>query len=161
MLTAGLLALAKWAGQTVAGAAVFDVWESFRHKVARLFGRGDPKRAEAAERWLAETHEQLAGAEGADLESAQAAQAQRWEGRFADLLDEDPGAEADLRALVEEIQKALPATVVSASGQAVAAGHDVKIGRSVITASGGGVAAEKIEGPVSTGNPTRQGPATS
>jgi hypothetical protein len=28
MLEAGLLALAQWAGQTVAAAAVTDVWES-------------------------------------------------------------------------------------------------------------------------------------
>jgi hypothetical protein len=161
MLTPDLLALAQWAGQTVAAAAVFDVWESARHKFARLFGRGDPKRIEVAERWLVETHDQVISAQGEDVEPVRTAQAKRWEGRFADLLDEDPGVEADLRAVVEEIQKALPATVVSASGQAMAAGHDVNIGRSVITASGGSVAAEKIEGPVSTGNPTRQGPATS
>jgi len=45
-----LIALAQWAGQTVAAAAVTDVWESARRKFARLFGRGDPKRTEAAER---------------------------------------------------------------------------------------------------------------
>ena len=85
-----LMALAQWAGQTVAAAAVTDMWESARRKFARLFGRGDPRRTEAAERWLAQTHEQLTAAAGADLEPARAAQARRWEGRFADLLDEDP-----------------------------------------------------------------------
>jgi hypothetical protein len=68
-----------------------------------------------AERWLGETHQQLAAAQGADLEPVQATAARRWEGRFADLLDEDPGIEADLCALVEEIQAQLPARVVSAS----------------------------------------------
>ena len=38
-----LIALAQWAGQTVASAAVTDVWESVRRKFALLFGRGDPK----------------------------------------------------------------------------------------------------------------------
>jgi hypothetical protein len=43
---------------------------------------------------------------------------------FADLLDEDPGVEADLRALVEEIQAQLPAGVASAAGHSVAAGRE-------------------------------------
>jgi hypothetical protein len=114
-----LIALAQWAGQTVASAAVTDVWESVRHKFALLLGRGDPKRAEASERWLTETHEQLTAAVGGELESARAYQQQRWQGRFADLLDEDPAIEAELRALVEEFQAQLPAGVVSAGDHAV------------------------------------------
>jgi hypothetical protein len=98
-----LVALAQWAGQTVAAAAVTDVWESARHKIARLLGRGDANKTEVAERWLAQTHEQLTAAAGAELEPARATQAQRWAGRFADLLDENPGIETDLRALVQEI----------------------------------------------------------
>jgi hypothetical protein len=151
-----LVALAQWAGQTVAAAAVTDVWESARRKFARLLGRGDPKRAEVAERWLAQTREQLTTEAGAQLESARAAQAQRWEGRFADLLDEDPGAEADLRALVQEIAAQLPAGMVSAADHAVAAGRDVNI-----TASGGGTAAGVIHGNVAPPNPTQQGPVNS
>src|SRR5215469_15425258 len=107
-----LVALAQWAGQTVAAAAVTDVWESARGKFARLLGRGDARKTEVAQRWLAETREQLTALEDADLDRARAAQAQRWQGRFADLLDEDPGAEADLRALVAEVAAALPTGVV-------------------------------------------------
>jgi hypothetical protein len=151
-----LTALAQWAGQTVAAAAVTDVWESARRSFARLFGRGDPKRTEAAERWLSETHEQLTAASGAELESARAAQAQRWQGRVADLLDEDPDVEADLRALVEEVAAQLPAGMVSAADHAVAAGQDVNI-----TASGGGTAAGVIHGNVAPPNPTQGGPADS
>jgi hypothetical protein len=149
------MALAQWAGQTVAAAAIADVWESARHKIARLFGRGSPKKAEAAERWLAETHDQLAAARGGDLESARAGQAQRWEGRFADLLDEDPDVEADLRALVQEIQDALPAGMVLASDHAVAAGRDMNI-----SADHGGVAAAVIHGNVAPPNPTAPGPTS-
>jgi hypothetical protein len=153
MLAEVLIALAQFAGQTVAAATVTDVWEATRHKVARLLGRGDPRKTEVAERWLAETHQQLTAAEGMDLEAAQTAAARRWEGRFADLLDEDPSLEADLRALAEEVAAQLPARMVSAADHAVAAGRDVNI-----TASGGGTAAAVIHGNVTPG-PTQPGPA--
>jgi len=149
-----LIALAQWAGQTVAAAAVTDVWEAARHKVARLLGRGDPRKTEVAERWLAETHQQLTAAHGADLEPVRAAAARRWEGRFADLLDDDPEMEADLRALVEEIAAQLPAGMVSAADHSVAAGGDVKI-----SATKGGVAAAVIHGNVAPPDPTPRGPA--
>ena len=48
MLAEGLIALAQFAGQTVTAAAVTDVWEEARHKVARLLGRGDPSKIQAA-----------------------------------------------------------------------------------------------------------------
>jgi hypothetical protein len=151
-----LLALAQWAGQTVAAAAVTDVWGSARRKFARLLGRGDPKKAEVAERWLEQTREQLTAAAGTELEPARAAQAQRWQGRFADLLDEDPGIEAQLRALVEEIQAELPAGTASAVDHSVAAGRDVNI-----SANSGGIAGGVIHGDVSAGNPPSPGPASS
>jgi hypothetical protein len=154
MLAEGLMALAQWAGQTVAAAAVTDVWEAARHRVARLLGRDDPRKTGAAERWLDETRQQLTAAQGADLEPVQAAAAQRWEGRFADLLDEDPGVEADLRALVEEIAAQLPAGMVSAADHSVAAGRDMNI-----TATGGAVAAGVIHGNVAPPNPPPPGQA--
>ncbi len=149
-----LIALAQFAGQTVAAAAVTDVWEATRHKVARLLGRDDPRKTEVAERWLDETHQQLTAAEGADLEPIQTAAAQRWEGRFADLLDEAPGVEADLRALAEEIQAQLPAGMVSATDHAVSAGRDVNI-----TASGGAIAAAVVHGNVAPPGPISPGRA--
>ena len=75
--------------------------------------------------------------------------------RLADLLEEDPDAEAELRALVRDIQAQLPAGVASAD-HAVAAGRDIKI-----FAAGGGVAAGVIHGNVVPPNPTRPGPANS
>ena len=85
-----LIALAQFAGQTVAAAAVTDVWEEVRGRFARLLGRGDARRTEVAEGWLEQTRQQLATAAGAGLEQAREAQSQRWADRFADLLDEDP-----------------------------------------------------------------------
>ena len=153
MLAENLMALAQLAGLTVVAAADTDSWEAARRGFARELGRGDARKTDVAEHWLAETHEQLTAVEGADLEQARATQAQRWKGRFADLLDEDPGVETDLRSLVQEIQAALPAGAVSATDHAVAAGRDVNI-----SADRGGVAAGVIHGNVAPPNPPDPGP---
>ncbi len=153
-LVAALMALATLAGNTVVTAAVTDAWEAARKGFARLLGRGDPDKTKLAEQRLAETHDQLAAATGADLERTRAALEAQWVTRLTDLLEEDPGVEADLRALVQQIQAQLPAGVVSAADHAVAAGHDVNI-----SASGGGIAAGVIHGNVTPPNPTRQDPA--
>jgi hypothetical protein len=149
-----LMALAQFAGQTVAQAAVTDVWEAVRGRFARLLGRGDARKTKVAEQWLAQTHQQLTVAAGSGLEQAREAQAERWAGRFADLLDEDPGVGAELRALVEEVAAQLPSAAVSAADHSLAAGRDANI-----TVSGGGIAAGVIHGNVLPTNPTRPGPA--
>ena len=131
-LEAALLALAALAGNTVVTAAVTDAWEAARKGFARLLGRGDPAKTKLAEERLAETHDQLTQAPGAELERVRAALEAQWVTRLTDLLEEDPGVEADLRALVEEVQAQLPAGMVSAADHAVAAGRDVNI-----SASGG------------------------
>jgi hypothetical protein len=149
------IALGALAGNTVVAAATTDVWESARRKLARLLGRGDPDKAKAAERRLEETHDQLTNAAGADLERVRAALEAQWVTRLTDLLQDDPGIEAELRAVVEEIRSQLPAGIVAASDHAVAAGRDVSI-----SASQGGVAAGVIHGGV-TPDPTWPGPASS
>ena len=152
-LVAALIALAALAGNTVVTAAVTDAWEAARNGFARLLGRGDPDKTKAAERRLEETHDQLASAAGADLDRVRAALEAQWVTRLSDLLEEDPGVEADLRAVVEEIRAQLPAGVVAAADHAVAAGGDVNI-----RATSGGVAAGVIHGDVSAGNPPGPGP---
>ena len=149
-----LEALIALAGNTVVAAATTDAWEACRRGFARLLGRGDAKKAELAEQRLAETHKQLTTAAGADLERARAAQEAQWTTRLTDLLEEDPGVEAALRSLVEEIRAQLPTGVVSAADHSVAAGRDVNIG-----ATSGGVAAGVIHGNVAPPNPTKTGPA--
>jgi hypothetical protein len=148
------MALAQFAGQTVAAAAVTDLWESARGRFARLLGRGDARRTHAAEGWLAQTREQLATAGPGAVEQVRHASAERWAGRFADLLDEDPAVEAELRALVEEVAAQLPAGSVSAAGYSLAAGRDVRI-----TASGRSVAVGVIHGNVAPPDPTPPGSA--
>ena len=143
------------AGNTVVAAATTDAWEAARRKFARLFGRGDPKKEQLAEKRLEDTRLQLDGVTGRQLEKAQADLEKAWQVRIADLLEEDPGVEAELRALVTEIQAKLPAGVVSAADHSVAAGRDVNI-----TASGGGTAAGVIHGNLAPPNPTSPGPAS-
>lgn len=155
MLAEGLLALAALAGKTVVTAAVTDAWEAARGKFARLIGRGDPDKTELADQRLAETHDQLAAVTGPDLEQARAALAAQWTTRLTDLLEEDPSIEADVRAVVQEIQAELPTGTVSAADHAVAAGHDVNI------SANGGIAAGVIHGNVAPPNPTQPGPASS
>lgn len=149
-----LMALAQFAGQTVAAAAITDAWEAVRSRFARLLGRGDARRTEVAEQWLAQTREQLTEASDADAGRAREMQAERWTGRFSDLLDEDPSAEAELRTLVEEVAACLPAGAVSAASHSVAAGHDVNV-----SASSGGIAAAVIHGNVVPPDPILPGPA--
>jgi hypothetical protein len=155
-LGAALVALAALAGNTVVTAAVTDAWESARKGFARLLGRGNPAKTRLAEERLAETHDQLADAAGADLEETRAALEAQWVTRMRDLLEEDPGVEADLRALVQEIWAQLPAGTVSAADHAVAAGRDMNI-----SADRGGIAAGVIHGNVAPPGPTHPGPATS
>ena len=62
------------------------------------------------------------------MEPVREGQAERWAGRFADLLDEDPGIEAEPCALVEEVAARLPSVAVSAADHSVAAGRDVPRG---------------------------------
>ena len=150
-----MVALAQFAGQTVAAAAITDAWEAVRGRFASLLGRGDARKSEVAEQWLVRTHEQLTAATpGVELEQMREAAGERWAGRFADLLDEDPGLEAELRALVQEVAAQLPVGRVSAVDHSVAAGQDVRI-----TASGGAIAAAVVHGSVMPPGPTLPGPA--
>ena len=143
-----MIALAAMAAAALVQAVVTDGWEGVRHKVARLFGRGQPD--EAIERRLNATRDQLTAATPGDLEQVRAALAAQWETRFADLLADHPDAEDELAALVKDIKPA-----VTAADHSVAAGGDV-----TATAKSGGVAANVIHGDVHAG-PTRPGPESS
>jgi hypothetical protein len=137
-----VVALAAMAAAALVQAMVTDGWEGVRHKVARMFGRGQPD--VAIERRLDVTRDQLTAATPGDLETVQDALATQWETRFADLLADHADAEAELAALVKEIRP-----TVAATDHAVAAGGNV-----TATAEGGGVAANVIHGDVHAG-PTR------
>jgi hypothetical protein len=149
-------ALAAVAGNALVGAAMTDAWQSFRHRFARLLGRGDASRTQIAERRLDELRRALAAVPAGGLEHARGAQEAAWSARIADLLEESPGAEAELRILIDEIRPLLPAPAVTASGHAVAAGHDMSI-----AAWAGGIASGVIHGDVLMPDPTGPGQASS
>jgi hypothetical protein len=143
-----MIALAAMAAAALVQAVVTDGWEGVRHKVARLFGRGQPD--VAIERRLDATRDQLTAATPGEVETVRAALAAQWETRFTDLLADHPDAEAELAALIKEIRPD-----VTATDHSVAAGGNV-----TATAKSGGVAANVIHGDVHAG-PTRPGPVSS
>src|SRR5260370_31096511 len=102
-----LIALAARGGNPVVTAGTPEAWEAARRKFARLLGRGDAKKEQLADKRLEETRQQLASVSGQELEKARADLAKAWQVRTADLLEEDPGVEAELRALVEEVRAQL------------------------------------------------------
>jgi hypothetical protein len=152
-MTEEFLELASLAASTMVSMAATDAWEAGKRGFARLLGRGDPERAQLAERRLEETQDQLASV-GDAAEQVQERLQAAWQIRVTDLLEEHPDLAGDLRALVAQIQSKLPAGTVSAASHGVAAGRDISI-----TASGGGVASGTIHGSVSAANPTRPDPA--
>ena len=147
MLAEGLLTLAAQAGWTVVAAAGTDVWDPARGGFVELLGRGDPKQTQLAEQRLKETREQLTGPARTITGEVRAALAERWAGRLADLLEEEPGAEGDLRALVLQIQAELPVRTVSASDNAVTTEGDMHVSAAYAgiggAAAGGGAAAAR------------------
>jgi hypothetical protein len=143
-----VVALVAMAAAALVQAMVTDGWEGVRHKVARLFGRGQPD--VAIERRLDATRAQLTAATPGDLERVQAALAAQWQTRFADLLADHPDAQPELASLVKDLKPD-----VTATDHAVAAGGNV-----TATAKSGGVAANVLHGDVHAG-PIRPGPESS
>lgn len=148
---AAIEALASTASAALVTAAVTDVFEGVRHRIARLFGRGEPD--PAIQQRLARTQDRLAACERGELEPVRAALAAQWQTRFFDLLTDHPDAEPEVRELVDELRGLAP-VVVSASDHAVSAGRDVNV-----TASGGGFAAGVVHGDVTPPGPSVPGPA--
>ena len=125
MLAEGLLALAALAGRMLVAVAGTDAWETARNGFAELLGRGQAEQIRLAEQRLDETRKQLTTAAPADVGRIGAALAERWAGRWEDLLEENPDAEAALRTLVLQTQAALRAGAVRASGDPAARHDDV------------------------------------
>ena len=134
----GRTALAVLAGDTFVAAATTDVWEVVDRQVAPLLGGGDRKKEQLAKRRLKETRQQLERISGRELEKARADLRRVWQVRLADLLEEDPGVEAELRALVGEILAQLPPGT-AAVAEHTAAGQDVGT-----SSAGAGVAADEL-----------------
>jgi hypothetical protein len=122
MLGEALASLASTGGSALVTAMVTDAWEDLKTRFARMFGQGKAKETEAAAAQLEQSRAALAGLSGPDLERARAEQQLVWRTRLGGVLEQDPGAERELRALVSEVQ----AQVIRSAGyvQQYAAAHD-------------------------------------
>src|SRR5271166_1639518 len=130
MLTESRLALTVLAGRTVVDAASTDGWDTVRCGYARLLGRGDTERTRLAEQRLDETRKQLIDVARTEVWLYLSSElALRWTERLADLLAENPDAEADLRTLIQEIQTTLPSGALSGSSQTAFVGGGENIDR--------------------------------
>jgi hypothetical protein len=112
MLTETLTALASAGGTALVTAMVTDSWEGAKARFARLLGRGDAAKAEAAVIRLEQSRAALAHVPSSDLEQVRAEQEVVWRTRLEDLLEQEPGVEQELRTLVAEVQ----AQVAGAAG---------------------------------------------
>lgn len=113
MLAEELAALASTGGAALVTAMVTDGWEAVRARFARLLGRGNAKESETVEARLELSRKALAAATGAEHERMRADQEIAWRTRLEDLLENDPGAQEELRALVADVQ----AQVVGSAGR--------------------------------------------
>ena len=111
MAAEGVQDLAQLAGRTLMAVAVTDPSGAAGHRFGLLLGQGNDGKAKLAEQRLAQTRQQLARAAYGRAEGVWVALEAQWVTRLADLLEECPGVEAELRALVEETRAALPTGV--------------------------------------------------
>jgi hypothetical protein len=104
MLTEALEALAATGGTALVTAMVSDGWEGVKARFARLLGRGDVTQIQAAAARLEQSRAALAAVSGPAVEQTRAQQQIAWQTRLGDLLEQDPGVEQELRALVAVVQ---------------------------------------------------------
>jgi hypothetical protein len=107
MLAEALMALAATGGNAVVTAMATDTWEGVRHRIAKLFGRGDKGETDAALEKLEQSRTALnAAPAGPEQDRARMQQEIVWQTRLTDLLERHPDAEHELRGIVSEIQAA-------------------------------------------------------
>lgn len=104
MLAEEMAALASSGGTALVTAMVTDGWEGVRARFARLLGRGDAEESETAAARLERSRGKLAASSGTELEHVRANEEIAWRTRLEDLLENYPGAEEELRALIAEAQ---------------------------------------------------------
>jgi hypothetical protein len=104
MLAEALMALAATGGNAVITAMATDGWESFKGRIAKIFGGGKPELAQATAARLDQTRSALAGLNGADLERVRTEQQVVWRTRLEDLLEQHPETADQLEALVAEMK---------------------------------------------------------
>jgi hypothetical protein len=89
-------------------------------RFARLLGRGDAGESKKVAGRLDQAKNVLQTASGTELERVRADQVVAWRTRLEDLLESDPGAQAELRALVADVQTQTAGPVVRVEQSAAA-----------------------------------------
>ena len=112
MLTEELVALASTGGSALVTAMVTDGWGSVRARFAQMFGRGDDRKSDATASRLEQSRSELVAASGMELDRVQQRQQIAWQTRLEDLLEEDPGVDEALRALLTELSEHIAAPAV-------------------------------------------------
>ena len=123
MLPEALAALASAGGTALVTAMVTDSWEGTRARLARVIGRGNEAETAKAEARLDQSRMALERAATGGLDQMRTVQEAAWRTRLSDLLEQDPGAAAELRALIAEMQRQAPADTVAIEQRATASGQ--------------------------------------
>ncbi|MGW4869339.1 hypothetical protein [Streptomyces chartreusis] len=110
MIPEWLTTLAAAGSAALVNAASTDVWQAARERFARLLGRGDPDRTEAATRRLDDLH-RVVREPGNERELAEARRA--WRLRLQDLLEENPDAADELRSAIAELPPPRPVSAAA------------------------------------------------
>jgi hypothetical protein len=108
MLNEALAALAAAAGTSLVSAMTADAWVEVKTRFGKLLGRGDPEQEARQEGRLERSREELTGAVADQVEQVRAGQEAAWRVRFADLLEEEPERETELRAVLDFLAERVP-----------------------------------------------------
>jgi hypothetical protein len=151
MLDEALAALATAGGSSLVSAMVTDQWASFRAKFAGLLGQGNADQVAVVEERLERSRAALAGlSQERELEPVAIEQAAAWRVRLADLLEDEPTAAEELRALVQQLQVLGGGLLPSSSVQQ----HVIGLGQAQQAVQGHGI---QINTFGDQGDPGRQG----
>jgi hypothetical protein len=151
MMSEAVQELASVGASTLIAAMLIGDWEKSCVRIARVLGRGETKDTQVALDRLERSRTVLAGMSGNELERAQAEQELVWQTRLGDLLESQPDAESELRALVTEIQQYLKGPANSRQAAQYSAGfnhvqHAVLVNSEV--SGGGELGTERADCPI-------------
>jgi hypothetical protein len=122
-MDAELTALTQTAGTTFVTLLATDAWQLVRDRIARLWQRRQPYRAEAVVAELAVSREEVLVAQAAGDDETLGELCVQWQGRVRRLLAAEPEAIAELRDLLRDLGPSTPGEPPSVTQYGTASGH--------------------------------------